>query len=214
MSVDDKVKHSGLLLDEKQVVWSFWFHSGSVSHGFVRDLVLSKCKSKTECNLQSLSAEKTVYTNLPKHDEVKALSHYCGRTLKIWVIYESNSLIIIWRYHSSSPLGRGTVYWMSRKFSPIFSGVEAEGRGRGGGGGRGGVVWYSKKTVYVRLSSFELRDCDGVQRQDGVTNLIFCSLLFQRLLVVSRVLKVMKDCLTPQFVARMESLTKTFAISL
>lgn len=134
MSVDDKVKHSGLLLDEKQVVWSFWFHSGSVSHGFVRDLVLSKCKSKTECNLQSLSAEKTVYTNLPKHDEVKALSHYCGRTLKIWVIYESNSLIIIWRYHSSSPLGRGTVYWMSRKFSPIFSGVEAEGRGRGGGG--------------------------------------------------------------------------------
>ena len=82
MSVDDKVKHTGLLLDEKQVVWSFWFHSGSVSHGFVRDLVLSKCKSKTECNLQSLSAEKTVYTNLPKHDEVKALSHFCGRTLK------------------------------------------------------------------------------------------------------------------------------------
>ena len=38
--------------------------------------------AKTECNLQSLSAEKTVYTNLPKHDEVKALSHYCGRTLK------------------------------------------------------------------------------------------------------------------------------------
>ena len=71
-----------------------------------------------------------------------------------------------------------------------------------------------QKTVYVRLSTFELRDCDGVQRQDGVTNLIFCSLLFQRLLVVSRVLKVMKDCLTPQFVARMESLTKTFAISL
>ena len=165
--------------------------------------------AKTECNLQSLSAEKTDYTNLPKHDEVKALSHYCGRTLKIWVIYESNSLIIIWRYHSS-PLGRGTVYWMSHKSSPIFSSVETEGRGRGGGG----VVWYSKKTVYVRLSTFELRDCDGVQRQDGVTNLIFCSLLFQRLLVVSRVLKVMKDCLTPQFVARMESLTKTFAISL
>lgn len=44
MSVDDKVKHTGLLLDDKQVVWSFWFHSGSVSHGFVRDLMLSKCK--------------------------------------------------------------------------------------------------------------------------------------------------------------------------
>lgn len=29
----------------------------------------------------------------------------------------------------------------------------------------------------MRLSTFELRDCDGVQRQDGVTNLIFLFLV-------------------------------------
>ena len=135
MSVDDKVKHTGLLTRNK-----LFDHSVSIPEVLpMVSFAIWCCQNanvKTECNLQSLSAEKTVYTNLPKHDEVKALSHYCGRTLKIWVIYESNSLVIIWRYHSSSPLGRGTVYWMSRKFSPIFSGVKAERRGREGGGRR------------------------------------------------------------------------------